>query len=115
VKKRRSASALQQELERAETKRGKAAAHYDLALFHDNNGREAIAIPHYQNAIEHGLDQITKAEALAWLASSLYKPGTPEDSLERLNETTTITVDPSLMVFLKDLERRVRRALYEKT
>lgn len=86
---------LEQAVERAEAKREKTVAHDDLGLFHDNNGREA--------------------EALARLAPSLYKTGNPEESLELLNGARTITMDPSLMVFLNGLERRVWRVLHEKT
>ncbi len=68
---RRTRKALESNLEKAKTKSAKAIAYYELGLFHDNNGREAEAVPHYQNALKLGLDTHTKAKALAWLASSL--------------------------------------------
>ena len=55
-RKRRSLASLTSALERASTRRAKARAHFELALFHDNNGREAQAIPHYRNALALGVD-----------------------------------------------------------
>ena len=85
-----------------------AHAHFDLALFHDNNGREAEAIPHYEAALAHGLAGEQRAECLAWLASSLYKTGRPDEALERVGHAREATESRELMRFLAGLERRVR-------
>ena len=55
-KRRRNLSSLAKALDQATTKSERAQAHYELALFHDNNGREAQAIPHYESAIALGID-----------------------------------------------------------
>ena len=75
LRKRRSLASLTSALDQASTKSAKAHAHFNLALFHDNNGREAQAIPHYKSAIALGVDSAVEPKALAWLASSLYKTG----------------------------------------
>ncbi len=88
-----------------------AAAHYELALFHDNNSREAEAIPHYRQAIELGLSHSDEANATAWLASSLHKTGKPECALYQLAESRQLNQDESLSRFLNGLEQRIRRNL----
>ena len=95
----------------ARTRRAKALAHFQLALFHDNNSRERDAIPHYEAALGLGLDSSVRADALAWLASSLYKTGRPRIALAKIAESRSFTRDSSLRTFLDGLERRVRRAL----
>ncbi len=72
-RKRRSLALLTTALQQATTKSAKARAHYDLALFHYNNSREAQVIRHYESVLALGVDQTLEPEALAWLASSLYK------------------------------------------
>jgi tetratricopeptide (TPR) repeat protein len=89
----------------------KARAHYALALFHDNNSREAEAIPHYKRAIALGLSRPVKAQALAWLASSLYKTGFPEEALATLKKAKRLASNPQLRGFLEGLERRISRSL----
>lgn len=108
---RRSLGALLRAIEEADTTDGRALAHFDLAVFHDNNGREAEAVPHYESALGLGLDNERNAEALAWLASSLFKTGRPQEALKRLMEARNATQDESLVRFLVGLERRVNRKL----
>jgi tetratricopeptide (TPR) repeat protein len=96
-------------LEHATTAREQAIANYNLGLFHDNNGREAKAIPYYIAAIQLGLNDKTKAEALAWLASSLHKTGNQHCAVDSLKKAERITRDPSLKQFLSRLERSVQR------
>jgi hypothetical protein len=105
---RRSRQALEAVVAAASSDADKAQAHYELALFQDNNGREAEAIPHYEAALAHGLHGEQRAECLAWLASSLYKTGRPGEALERLHEARGATANEALMQFLVGLERRVR-------
>lgn len=105
--KRRSRQALESNLEKAKTKSAKAIASYELGLFHDNNGREAESIPYYRNAIRLGLDAGLRAKALAWLASSLYKTGQPEEALLRANQAMRIA-DDELLKFLEKLQKRIR-------
>jgi hypothetical protein len=71
TRRRRSRARLEESLARASSRSDLAEAHFQLALFHDNNSREAEAIPHYRTALEYGLAGEQRAECLAWLASSL--------------------------------------------
>ncbi|MDE2867708.1 MAG: tetratricopeptide repeat protein [Chloroflexota bacterium] len=112
-KKRRSLAGLTAALERATTRGGQARAHYELGLFHDNNGREAQAIPHYREALALGIESEVVPEALAWLASSLSKTGHPEEAARRAGQALRLTTDPSLEGFLRRLLRRIDRAVDE--
>jgi hypothetical protein len=89
--------------------------HFELAVFHDNNGREGEAIPHYEAALERGLADESGARCLAWLASSLYKTGKPQEAMERLHQAKLRTNDTELMEFLYRLEGRVRLSLIPST
>ena len=108
---RRSLSSLTRELDQAGTTDEKAQAHYALALFHDNNSREAQAIPHYESALALGVDSTVEAEARAWLASSLYKTGHYTEASLTAQEALSLAEDPSLRRFLVRLLRRIDRAL----
>lgn len=112
-RKRRSRAGLTAALERATTRGGQARAHYELGLFHDNNGREAQAIPHYRKALELGIDAGVVPAALAWLASSLFKTGHPTEAALRAGQALRLTTDPSLEGFLRRLLRRIDRAAGE--
>jgi hypothetical protein len=87
----------------------RAKAHYELGLFHDNNGREAEAIPHYEAALGLGLDGETRAMCLAWLASSLLKTGRAAQALVRLAECQEMGVDGDLLRFVERLDKRIKR------
>jgi hypothetical protein len=117
VSPRRSRSRLEERVNEATSSADKAQAHFELGLFHDNNGREAEAIPHYEAALKLGLSGQPRAECLAWLASSLYKTHQPEAALHRALEAREATSDRGLMEFLGGLERRIRArlALYSST
>jgi tetratricopeptide (TPR) repeat protein len=106
---RRSRRALEAELAGASTKAEEAQAHYALALFHDNNSREAEAIPHYRRALELGLPAKVASAAWAWLASSLWKTGSPGAALDALAQSRSHADDPKLLEFIGRLERRIRR------
>ena len=112
-RKRRSLAGLTAALERATTRGGQARAHYELGLFHDNNGREAQAIPHYRKALELGIDAGVVPEALAWLASSLHKTGQPTEAALRAGQALRLSTDQSLKGFLRRLLRRIDRAVDE--
>lgn len=107
---RRSKSALEQAVEDAKSNKERAVAYYNLGLFHDNNAREAEAIPNYRKALELGLDRDTRAKALAWLASSLYKTDNPKEALQRVEESIDIA-DAELRRFLEGLKKRVQRVM----
>ena len=111
MRKRRSLVVLLRAVEEAGTDDSRAIAHFELALFHDNNGREAEVVPHYEAAISLGLDKKRNAEALAWLASSLYKTGRPHDAIQRLMQARAVAQDTGLHRFLDRLERRINRSL----
>ena len=107
---RRNRSRLEKAVLQATGNDQLAAAHYELALFHDNNSREAEAIPHYRQAIELGLSHSDEANATAWLASSLHKTGKPECALFELAKVRQLNPDPSLSRFLNGLEQRIRKS-----
>ena len=109
-RKRRSLASLTAALEKATTEGEEAHAHNNLALFHDNNGREAQAIPHYRKALKLGIDPGVVPEALAWLASSLHKTGHPAEASLRAGHALRLTTDSSLERFLLRLLRRIDRA-----
>jgi tetratricopeptide (TPR) repeat protein len=106
--KRRSKAGLEEELGRADSDSKRASAHFELAVFHDNKGREGEAIPHYEAALELGLPDESIAQCLAWLASSLHKAGRPQEAMERLQQAKQRTNDRELMGFLHRLDGRVR-------
>ena len=108
---RRSLKHLQDAVVAASTDREKAVALYELAVFHDNNGREAAAIPHYRRAIKLGLDVGTREKAMAWLASSLYKTGRPFAAMQYVDQAIAADCPPELMQFLVSLRRRISRTL----
>ena len=114
MKTRRSLAALLRAVERAGADDSRARVHFELAVFHDNNGREAEAVPQYEAAIGLGLDKRRNAEALAWLASSLYKTGRPHDAMRRLTQARAVALDAKLGRFLDGLERRIRRVLTDR-
>lgn len=109
-RKRRSLASLTSALERASTRSAKARAHYALALFHDNNGREARAIPHYRSALALGVRPAVAAEAHAWLASSLHKTGHADEARRHALEALRLSDDPSLSRFVMRLIGRLDRA-----
>ena len=110
MRKRRSLVSLTAALDQATSTKAKARAHYDLALFHDNNGREAQAIPHYRQALAVGIDPGLEAEAFAWLASSLFKTGSHTEATSSARQALCLTQDPELEGFLVRLQRRIDRA-----
>ena len=107
---RRSRRALEQAVAEARTPNGRAFACYALGLFHDNNDREAAAIPWYREALTLDLDAQTTAKARAWLASSLYKTGQYDEALITLARARRASAgDETLTAFLRGLEARIRR------
>lgn len=114
MKKRRSLATLLRAVEKAGADDSRALAHFELAVFHDNNSREAEAVPHYEAAIALGLDKKRNAEALAWLASSLYKTGRPQDAMGRLMQARAVAREAKLGRFLDGLEGRIRRCLTDR-
>lgn len=108
MQKRRNQKQLEAAISKARAPEGKALAYYNLGLFHDNNAREIEAIPNYEKAITLGLDHATKATALAWLASSLYKTDQPKKALRKVSEALSLTRDQGLTKFLRGLELRIK-------
>ena len=111
MKKRRSRGALEDAVEQAGSARGKAIALFELALFHDNNSREAEAIPLYETALANGLPTNLKAQALTWLASSLYKTGDPKRAMMQIRRAREVAKSHDLRKFLHGLETRVHRSI----
>ena len=106
---RRNRRSLEAHVLKAKNRKEKALAHYELGLFHDNNNREREAIPNYMKAISLGLKPVLKAQALAWLASSLYKTGSQKKARVKLQAAIRITRDPNLRKFLNQLDRRLSK------
>ena len=94
----------------ARSSKARAIACYELGLFHDNNSREAQAVPFYREAVRLGLEPEGEAKALAWLASSLLKTGEPDQALRAADESLAVTRDASLERFLARLRRRIARS-----
>jgi tetratricopeptide (TPR) repeat protein len=109
MKRRRNLAQLEASIEQARTKRAQATAYYQLGLFHDNNNREAEAIPNYEKALRLGLTSETRGQALAWLASSLYKTRRPKLALLSLKRARSVTRSEPLRQFLQRLELRILR------
>ena len=110
---RRSRGRLEAAVAAAGSDSERALASYELGLFHDNNSREAEAVPYYEAALRLGLTGETRAQCLAWLASSLHKTGRSEAALVRLHEGREVAADDSLRRFLDGLESRIRRSRIE--
>jgi hypothetical protein len=102
---------LEAAVEAARDPKARAQACYALAVFHDNNSREAEAIPLYRQALGLDLPEPRRAEALAWLASSLMKTGAAPEAAERALEASQLTRDKALLQFLDGLGRRIARRL----
>ena len=111
---RRSRDALERALTDAASSADRARAHFAIALFHDNNSREAEAIPHYRAALEFGLSGEIEAQCHAWLASSLHKTGHSSEALQHVEQARGLADDVHLQRFLDGLQRRVRRRLADK-
>ncbi len=108
---RRSTRQLEDAIAATRGRREKALAYFNLGVFHDNNSREREAIPNYVKALRLGLPHATRAEALAWLASSLCKTGAPGAAMVRLNQSARIATDPEVLKFLTGLRRRIATRL----
>lgn len=89
----------------------KALAHYRLAVFHDNNSRETLAIPHYRRALSLGLSPTRTPKAHAWLASSLYKTGRPARALNHIQKALQLTRAVPLKRFLTALKQKIFRSM----
>ncbi|MBI5631788.1 MAG: tetratricopeptide repeat protein [Elusimicrobia bacterium] len=63
---------------------GDARVHYELASALDSLGREEEAIPHYQKALDSGLSEEFRPEALLGLGSSLRVVGRTRDAVALL-------------------------------
>ncbi|HEY1661219.1 MAG TPA: hypothetical protein VGI03_02270 [Verrucomicrobiae bacterium] len=104
---RRNLHRLLDALKSAKGTKAKALAHYQLALFHDNNSREPEAIPHYRKAIRCGLSGRLEAMARAWLASSLCKTGDHRGAAKECGRALKMACDPKLLKFLRGLQGRI--------
>ena len=104
---RRSRGQLQRAVDCASTRRKRAQALFRLAVFHDNNSREAEAIPIYRRALRVGLDPRRQTQALAWLASSLFKTRQPAAAMRSLQQTMKAKPSLRLREFLTQLKHRI--------
>jgi tetratricopeptide (TPR) repeat protein len=108
---RRNRDALERAVDAALTNSEMSLARYNLALFHDNNSREAEAIPHYEAALELGLSGPLRARCLAFLASSLMKTGREQEARGRAQEAAELADEPDLMRFIGGLMKRIQLRL----
>ena len=76
---------------------------------HDNNSREAEAIPHNRAALDLDLSGEVAAQCQAWLASSLHKTGRSAEALRHVERAYELADDAHLRRFLTVLDRRIRR------
>ncbi|MGH8227132.1 MAG: tetratricopeptide repeat protein [Steroidobacteraceae bacterium] len=93
----------------AASRSASALAHFELAVFHDNNDREAEAIPHYAAAIRRGLKGARAVRARAWLASSYWKVGRPDSALQLIGGLHGARMSPELRAWIDRLEGRLTR------
>jgi hypothetical protein len=93
---RRNLAKLQQAVSDATDPRSRALAWYHLGVFHDNNGREAQAIPFYRAALRLGLPGALRPKASAWLASSLHKTGSSRAAILQCDRTLKMRCTKSL-------------------
>jgi len=107
--KRRSLAVLQRAVETATDRHEKARALYQLGVFHDNNSREAQAVPHYRAALRLGLDREYEAMARAWLASSLFKTGHSQEALAECRRARSLIKPGKLAAFIARLEAKLGR------
>jgi tetratricopeptide (TPR) repeat protein len=84
---------------------------YELGLFHDNNSREAEAIPHYAAALSLDLDHAKQPLCRAYLASSLYKVGQYGDAQSCAEKALSESNDAQLTSFIEGLLNRIERKL----
>ena len=103
---RRNVKQLERAAEAARSSSEQALACFQLAVFHDNNGREREAIPYYRQALKLGLPQKAKAQASAWLASSLYKVGAKASARKQAEIALRLARGP-LRLFVIRLQRRI--------
>jgi len=94
---------------RLATTRAPANVHYEIAVFHDNNSREAEAIPHYAAALKLGLTGKKRAEAHAYLASSYWKIGKPQSARRIIAQSKVLPMDKHLRAWMERLHRRIVR------
>lgn len=106
----RKLSDLEEELADSKTALAKAEAHFALAVFHDNNSREAAAIPHYVLALKSGLQGLDKARAHAYLASSLWKVGKSKEALKVISDSERLRMPIDLANWIGRLKQRVLRS-----
>jgi hypothetical protein len=111
---RRNLKQLEQAVESARSNRARAVALYRLAVFHDNNGGEVVAIPLYRRAISLGLDRKIEVFAIAWLASSLFKTGRSTAAMRCVRRAMGMSPPRGLRVFLTGLQRRIKHGKKRK-
>lgn len=103
----RSRKPLESLLDVAGSRKDRALAHYNLAVFHYSNAREILAIPHYRLALRLGLPVNLKLTALAWLASSLYKTNQSPQALRAIRQCRALGPPSGIASFLDKLESRI--------
>lgn len=107
----RTGRKMRDRLAMAKNRAAKAKAHFAFALFHDNNSREADAIPHYRAALALALPRETAAQAWAYLASSLWKTGKSASALVAARRALAMTRKPLFRAWVERLIGRITRSM----
>jgi hypothetical protein len=110
---RQSEKRLLERLASAKSIKTKAVSHLDIAIFHDNYGRESQAIPHYVQALKFGLAGRQKMEALVWLASSYWKTGRPKLALASISRIQGGRDNRELRAWIRRLQKRIDAAPHQ--
>ncbi len=108
--KRRTIRKLEGRVTSAKNRAERARAFYRLGMFHDENSRGEEAISNYEKALHFGLTGQMKAQALAWLASRLYKIERHKEAQLRVVKALAVARDARLKRFLLGLNRKIERA-----
>jgi tetratricopeptide (TPR) repeat protein len=88
-----------------------AQTFYDLAQFHDRNGRAAEAVSHYASALQMDLDPALRPYCRAYLAENLYRTRRVEEARRRAAGALADTSDPELTSLLTRLLDNIERGI----
>jgi hypothetical protein len=88
-----------------------ARTFYDLAQFHEANGRPTEAVAHYATALQLDLDPQLKPYCRTYLAGNLYRTGRIEEARRRAAGVLADTDDPEITRFLTALLASLEQGL----
>jgi hypothetical protein len=88
-----------------------ARTFYDLAQFHESNGRASEAVSHYASALQLGLDPALRPYCRAYLAHNLYRTRRVDEARRRAAGALADTNDRELAGFLTRLLDNIDRGI----